>query len=141
MSDKILIVDDEVEIADLIETYLKNEDYAVYKFYSAKDALACINETELDLAVLDVMLPDADGFTICRKIREKHTYPVIMLTAKDAEAVTLKLYHRQIKIFVFLIDIFSYLIFSAKKPYRRTEAPLMPGGNIPADFFQSAYTG
>lgn len=85
MSDKILIVDDEVEIADLIETYLKNEDYAVYKFYSAKDALACINETELDLAILDVMLPDVDGFTICRKIREKHTYPVIMLTAKDAE--------------------------------------------------------
>ena len=85
MSDKILIVDDEVEIADMIETYLKNEDYAVYKFYSAKDALACINETELDLAILDVMLPDVDGFTICRKIREKHTYPVIMLTAKDAE--------------------------------------------------------
>ena len=85
MPDKILIVDDEVEIADLIETYLKNEDYAVYKFYSAKDALACINETELDLAILDVMLPDIDGFTICRKIREKHTYPVIMLTAKDAE--------------------------------------------------------
>ena len=85
MSDKILIVADEVEIADLIETYLKNEDYAVYKFYSAKDALACINETELDLAILDVMLPDVDGFTICRKIREKYTYPVIMLTAKDAE--------------------------------------------------------
>ena len=85
MSDKILIVDDEVEIADLIETYLKNEDYAVYKFYSAKDALACINETELDLAILDVMLPDVDGFTICRKIREKYTYPIIMLTAKDAE--------------------------------------------------------
>ena len=89
MSDKILIVDDEVEIADLIETYLKNEDYAVYKFYSAKDALACINETELDLAILDVMLPDIDGFTICRKIREKHTYPVIMLTAKDAETDTI----------------------------------------------------
>ena len=85
MPDKILIVDDEVEIADLIETYLKNEDYAVYKFYSAKDALACINETELDLAILDIMLPDIDGFTICRKIREKHTYPIIMLTAKDAE--------------------------------------------------------
>lgn len=80
-----MIVDDEVEIADLIETYLKNEDYAVYKFYSAKDALACIDETELDLAILDIMLPDIDGFTICRKIREKHTYPIIMLTAKDAE--------------------------------------------------------
>lgn len=45
-------------------------------------ALACIEETDLDLAILDVMLPGTDGFSICRKIREKHNYPVIMLTAK-----------------------------------------------------------
>lgn len=85
MSDNILIVDDEIEIADLIELYLKNEEYTVYKFYTAKDALACIETTPLDLAILDVMLPDIDGFTLCRKIREQYTYPVIMLTAKDAE--------------------------------------------------------
>lgn len=85
MSDKILIVDDEKEIADLIEVYLKNENYTVYKFYTGKDALACIENTELDLAILDIMLPDLDGFTLCQKIREHHTYPVIMLTAKDAE--------------------------------------------------------
>lgn len=85
MSEHILIVDDEAEIADLIELYLKNENYTVNKFYSADGALACIDTTELDLAILDVMLPEADGFSICRHIREKHTYPVIMLTAKDEE--------------------------------------------------------
>lgn len=85
MPDKILIVDDETEIADLIEVYLKNEEYTVFKFYTAEEALKCIQTTPLDLAILDVMLPDINGFTLCRKIREQYTYPVIMLTAKDAE--------------------------------------------------------
>ena len=85
MSEKILIVDDEVEIADLIEVYLKNENYIVFKFYTATEALECINTTMLDLAILDIMLPDINGFTLCQKIRERYTYPVIMLTAKDAE--------------------------------------------------------
>lgn len=85
MSEKILVVDDEKEIADLVELYLKNENYEVYKFYTAQDALACIESTELDLAILDVMLPGTSGFDICQKIREKHNYPVIMLTAKIEE--------------------------------------------------------
>lgn len=85
MSERILVVDDEREIADLLEVYLKNENYIVYKFYSAKEALECIEREELDLAILDIMLPEENGFSICRKIREKHTYPVIMLTAKDEE--------------------------------------------------------
>ena len=85
MSEKILVVDDEQEIADLVEVYLKNEGYIVYKFYSAKDALSCIHTTELDLAILDVMLPDMSGFKICQVIREQYTYPIIMLTAKDEE--------------------------------------------------------
>ena len=85
MSDKILIVDDEREIADLVELYLGNENYTVYKFYTADDALKCIGETELDLAILDIMLPGTSGLSICQKIRDKYTYPVIMLTAKDTE--------------------------------------------------------
>lgn len=85
MSNKILVVDDEMEIADLIEVYLKNENYIVYKFYNGQDALKCMEETSIDLAILDIMLPDIDGFTLCKKIREHHTYPIIMLTAKDAE--------------------------------------------------------
>lgn len=82
MNENILIVDDEKEIADLIELYLKNDGYNVYKFYNGIEALKCIEETKLDLAILDVMLPDVDGFHICQKIREKYFYPIIMLTAK-----------------------------------------------------------
>ncbi|AMR05894.1 MULTISPECIES: vancomycin resistance response regulator transcription factor VanR-A [Bacillus cereus group] len=85
MSDKVLIVEDEREIADLVELYLKNENYTVFKYYTAKEALECIDKNALDLAILDIMLPDASGLTICQKIRDKHTYPIIMLTAKDTE--------------------------------------------------------
>lgn len=77
----ILIVDDEREIADVVELYLQNE-YRILKFYTGEEALACIENTKIDLAILDVMLPDIDGFTILKRIREKYTFPVIMLTAK-----------------------------------------------------------
>lgn len=82
---KILVVDDEQSIADLIEVYLKNENYKVLKFCNGQDALQCIENENIDLALLDVMLPDMSGFSICQKIREKHHFPVIMLTAKDEE--------------------------------------------------------
>jgi two-component system response regulator VanR len=85
VGEKILVVDDEREIADLVELYLRNENYSVCKFYTAREALGYIEATELDLAILDIMLPDASGLDICQKIRERHTYPIIMLTAKDAE--------------------------------------------------------
>ena len=80
--ERILVVDDEKEIADLVEVCLRNENYEVYKFYNATDALACIEKSDISLAVLDVMLPDIDGFTLCQKIREKHLFPIILLTAK-----------------------------------------------------------
>lgn len=86
MNEKILIVDDEKEIADLIELYLKNDGYIVYKFYNGTDALRCIEFTKFDMAILDVMLPDIDGFHICQKIREDYFYPIIMLTAKVEDA-------------------------------------------------------
>lgn len=82
MSENILIVDDEKEIADLIEVYLKNDGYNTYKFYNGIDALNCVEKQNIDLAILDVMLPDIDGFQICMRIREKYFFPVIMLTAK-----------------------------------------------------------
>jgi two-component system response regulator VanR len=81
----ILIVDDEQAIADLIEVYLKNENFNIFKFYNGEDALKCIEHEKLDLAILDIMLPDVNGLLICQRIREKHNFPVIMLTAKDEE--------------------------------------------------------
>lgn len=79
----ILVLDDEKEIADLVELFLINEGYKVFKFYDSQSALQCIESTHLDMALLDVMLPDTDGFAILRKIREKGLrFPVIMLTAR-----------------------------------------------------------
>lgn len=81
----ILLVDDEREIADLAALYLENEGFNTRKFYCGRDALECVAREKIDLAILDVMLPDIDGFELCRRIREEHMFPILMLTAKDAE--------------------------------------------------------
>jgi len=82
MSNHILVVDDEKEIADLIELYLMNEGFKIHKCYDGISAMEEVRNQLMDLAILDVMLPDLDGFTLCRKIREEYNYPIIMLTAK-----------------------------------------------------------
>ena len=87
----ILVLDDEKEIADLVEVYLKVEGYNILKFYNSKDALEAINKEKIDLAILDVMVDDVDGFEICKIIREKNlNFPIIMLTAKieDKDKIT-----------------------------------------------------
>lgn len=86
----ILVVDDEAAIANLVEVYLQNEGYTIHKFDNATDALACVERQKLDLAILDVMLPDMDGFTLCQKIRQEHLFPILMLTAKveDMDKIT-----------------------------------------------------
>ncbi|MBS5111659.1 MAG: VanR-ABDEGLN family response regulator transcription factor [Coprobacillus cateniformis] len=81
----VLVVDDEKEIADLVELYLKNEGYQVFKFYNGTDALHYAFHENIDLAILDIMLPDIDGLVICQKMREAYTFPIIMLTAKETE--------------------------------------------------------
>ncbi len=79
----ILVLDDEKEIVDLVEVYLKNENYNVFKFYDAKEAIKCMENQKLDFAILDVMMKDIDGFKICKMIRDKGlNFPIIMLTAK-----------------------------------------------------------
>ena len=78
----ILVVDDEKEIADLIEIYLKNDNYQVYKYYNSKNILKDLENINIDLAILDVMMPDIDGFSLCQKIREKYNFPIIFVTAK-----------------------------------------------------------
>lgn len=90
MNEKIMIVDDETAIADLVEVYLQNEGYQVFKFYNAADALSLLQREEMSLAVLDVMLPDMDGFTLCRKIRENYFFPIVMLSARveDNDKIT-----------------------------------------------------
>lgn len=85
MQKHILVVDDEKEVADLLEVYLSNEGFAVHKFYNGTEALECVKMQKLDIALLDIMLPDMDGFKLCRQIRETYFFPIIMLTAKVEE--------------------------------------------------------
>lgn len=85
MTGRILLVDDEEEICTLLSVYLKNENYEVVTFGLGKEALDYLEDHEVDLAVLDIMLPDMDGFRICQKIRETKYFPIIMLTAKNEE--------------------------------------------------------
>ncbi|NLW79443.1 MAG: VanR-ABDEGLN family response regulator transcription factor [Ruminococcaceae bacterium] len=86
----VLVVDDEKEIADLVELYLKNEGMAVLKCHDGASALQALESCVPDAAVLDVMLPDMDGFALCSEIRKRFTFPVIMLTAKveDIDKIT-----------------------------------------------------
>ena len=90
MDARILVVDDEPEIADLVEVYLKSEGCTVFKCGTGTEALAVVRNQALDLAILDVMLPDISGFTLCGEIRKEHHFPVLMLTAKaeDMDKIT-----------------------------------------------------
>lgn len=79
---KILVVDDEKEIRDLIEIYLKNEGFQVLKASNGKEALEMLKEEEVHLIILDIMMPKMDGIEACMKIREEKSMPIIMLSAK-----------------------------------------------------------
>lgn len=81
----VLVVDDEKEIADLVSIYLENENYNVYKYYSSRDVLKELDKLNIDIAILDVMMPDVDGFLLCNKIREKYNFPIIFATAKVSD--------------------------------------------------------
>lgn len=82
MTTKILIVDDDQEIAQLLELYLKNEGYKVFKGYDGEEALIILNEQPIDLLILDVMMPKLDGLEVCKQVRKENNIPILMLSAK-----------------------------------------------------------
>ena len=85
MAKKIVVVDDEKPIADILEFNLQKEGYEVFCAYDGNDALELILDIVPDLVLLDIMLPGIDGMEVCREVRKKHDMPIIMLTAKDSE--------------------------------------------------------
>lgn len=80
--EKILIIDDDIQLSDLIKEFLDSFNYEIHAKYTPEDGLAFLSETGADLVILDIMLPGMDGFQVLRKIREDSTVPVIMLTAR-----------------------------------------------------------
>lgn len=85
MSKTILVVDDEKPIADILQFSLTKEGYTVICAYDGDEALEKIEEQQPDLMLLDIMLPKRDGMEVCREVRKKYDFPIIMLTAKGSE--------------------------------------------------------
>ncbi len=85
MDKKILVVDDEKPIVEILKLNLQKENYEVYEAYDGEEALLKVKTVQPDLILLDVMLPKIDGFTVCRKIRETSSVPILMLTAREEE--------------------------------------------------------
>ena len=83
--ERILIVDDEKEIRDLIDIYLKGEDYETLKAENGEEALNILENNEVDLIILDIMMPKVNGIEACLRIREQREMPIIMLSAKSED--------------------------------------------------------
>jgi two-component system, OmpR family, response regulator VanR len=81
----VLLVDDEKEIIDLLEIYLKNEGYRLLRASNGWEALSVLQKETVDLIVLDIMMPKMDGIEACLKIREDKNMPIIMLSAKSQD--------------------------------------------------------
>ena len=79
----ILICDDDVDIVSALKIYLSNEDYKIYTAFTGKQALDCVKEHDIDLVLMDVMMPEMDGIAATAKLREEYNIPVILLTAKS----------------------------------------------------------
>lgn len=85
MKRKILIVDDEKNIVDILKFNLKKEGFDTIEAYDGKQALDLVEREKPDLILLDIMLPEYDGFTVCKKIRQTMNVPILMLTAREEE--------------------------------------------------------
>lgn len=82
---KILVVDDDKEIVELIKIHLSSEGYRIIKAYNGYDALKAIDNNKIHLAILDIMMPGIDGLELCRQIRKKMNIPILMLSARSED--------------------------------------------------------
>lgn len=81
-----MIIEDNEQIVDVLTRYLNKAEYETAVIHDGKDALPYFEQNQVDFVLLDIMLPNVNGFTICRQIREKSTVPIIMITAKSEDA-------------------------------------------------------
>ncbi|MFB6290994.1 MAG: response regulator transcription factor [Candidatus Bipolaricaulia bacterium] len=90
MNKNILVVDDDKELVDFLEDYFTKDGYDVEGTYNGKEALQLFRKREFDLVVLDLMLPEMDGYKVCKRMRRETETPIIMLTAKTSDEEKIK---------------------------------------------------
>lgn len=83
----ILIVDDDLDIVQFINVNLTQEGFTIFSAHNGEEALEIINNNSIQLAILDIMMPQMDGIELCRRIREKHSLPIMFLSAKSSDVV------------------------------------------------------
>ncbi|NTV88948.1 MAG: response regulator transcription factor [Clostridiales bacterium] len=129
MNKKILIVDDEKNIVDILKFNLKKEGFDTIEAYDGEQAVEMAFNEKPDLILLDVMLPKMDGFTVCRKVRQKMSTPILMLTAKEEEVD--KVLGLELGADDYITKPFSQreLMARVKANLRRTTADEMEGNN------------
>lgn len=135
MSKKVLIVDDEKSIVDILDFNLRKEGYETFKAYDGREGLKLAREKNPDVILLDVMLPYMDGFEVCRTLRgEGNNVPIIMITAREEE--TDKVFGLELGADDYITKPFSVreLMARVKTNMRRaatsTEAPAVESGNV-----------
>ena len=89
MNKTVLLVEDERRLREIVSDYFRNEGFEVIEAEDGKKALELFAEHEIDLIMLDIMLPEIDGWSVCRRIRKESAVPIIMLTARSDEDDTL----------------------------------------------------
>jgi len=126
MSKKILVVDDELKIVQLVRAYLQQAGFSVLTASNGKDALTLWKVEQPALVVLDLMLPDMDGFDVAREIRKRSNTPIIMLTARveDADRIA----GLEIGADDYVVKPFNprELVARVRAVLRRTESPIQP---------------
>lgn len=120
-NEKILIIEDENRIREMVKEYLENEGFQITEANDGADGLEKFKASEFDLILLDIMLPKVDGWSVCREIRRSSSLPVIMLTARGEE------YDR---LFGFELGVDDYIVkpFSPKELVARIKAVLRRSG-------------
>ena len=111
----ILVCDDDKEIVDAIEIYLSQDGYKIYKAYDGEQAIQILDKEEIHLLIMDIMMPELDGFSACREIRKTSQTPIIMLSARGEE-------YDKINGFELGIDDYVVKPFSPKELMLRVDA-------------------
>lgn len=126
---KLLVVDDEEKIRTLIAKYASFEGYDVSEAADGMSAMEILRNKDFDIIILDIMMPDIDGFTVCRELRKKSNTPVIMLSARGEEYD---------KLHGFEVGVDDYVVkpFSPKELMMRVAAILKRTSNVSGDFFE-----
>ena len=125
----VLIVEDDKTVNELIADFFQNADFLTTQVYTGTDALCAVEESSFDVILLDVMMPGADGFTVCKQIRQKNDTPIIFITARESEEDKLQGFSLGADDYITKPFSYSVLVAKAENLIKRSKGNVI-GNNI-----------